>query len=418
MVELYYKRDNCRLCGSSELDMAASLAPMPIATPNFNVEDADGSGRVFTEGIPLDLYLCRDCGHVQILDIGNPDLQYRNYVYNTSHSLGLREHFGAYAKEVIARLQPPTGRLIVELGSNDGTLLRFFKDAGFRVLGVDPATRIAEEATASGIETIPAFFNASVAGEIVAKHGQAKIIVANNMIANVDDIIGFRDGIAELMAPDGVFIFETQYGKDVFEKMLLDTVYHEHLSYFNVKPALSFFEAANMQVFDAELISTKGGSIRVFVKKIGGPNTVSSNLGKIVATEEREGWYDLATYSDFAKKVRAIRERLAGLVSTEQATGNIVVGYGVSVGTTSLLPQFGLEEKLDFLVDDNPLRGPTLKGPGYNIPVHLPSMLYERTPGMIVVFAWRYVEPIMTKHPDLVAKGVKFVVPLPEVAVL
>jgi hypothetical protein len=159
MKNLFYKRDTCRLCHSRRQELVVPMAGMPIGTPNFQVPDAGVDDPVFRTAVPLELYLCRDCGHLQILHVGNPEIQYRHYVYTTSISLGLREHFATYADDVIRRYAvAPT--LVVELGSNDGSLLGFFKERGMKVLGADPAVDIAKRGTANGIETIPDFFTA------------------------------------------------------------------------------------------------------------------------------------------------------------------------------------------------------------------------------------------------------------------
>ena len=232
-VFLYRELERCLLCGGSDLINVVPLQSIPIATPNFAMPSEPELARQALSGVPLDIFQCAGCGHLQVGQIGNPDLQYRDYVYTTSLSLGLPEHFKTYAAQVIDRHQPPTGSLIVEVGSNDGTLLRAFKERGYRVLGVDPARAIAEAATKAGIETIGDFFSEATACDIERRFGKAQVIIANNMIANVPDLQDYMRGIRALLAPDGVFVFETQYGADVIEHNLLDTVYHEHFPIFS-----------------------------------------------------------------------------------------------------------------------------------------------------------------------------------------
>ena len=417
MTDLYYKRDNCRLCGSSNVDLAVPLNPMPIATPNFRVPGADRDAPVYREGVPLELYLCRDCGHSQVLHVGNPDVQYGNYVYTTSLSLGLPEHFVEYAKVVLAVRKPVQESLIVEFGSNDGTLLRCFKAEGMRVIGIDPAKAIAEAATTSGVETYNAFFSPDVAETIKSAHGPASVLIANNVIANIDDMDPVALGVKALLAEDGIFVFETQYGADVIRDMLLDTVYHEHLSYFNVKPLAGFFGRHGMQIIDVEHIWTKGGSIRVTVQHAGGPGDVSGAVTEIIAEEDDQGMNDLSSYQGFADRVEALREKLTAIADEQHAKGKTVGGYGMSVGTTTLLSQFGLTEKIDFLFDDDPDKETHLSGPGYDIPVLGPDAVYNKDPGIIIVFAWRYAEPIMAKHGKYLDGGGAFIVPLPEITV-
>lgn len=417
MTDLYYRRETCRLCGSARVELAVPLRPIPIATPNFRVPDADRNSPVFREAVPLELHLCADCGLLQVLHVGNPELQYGNYVYRTSLSLGLPEHFREYARAVLKAHRPPAGALVLEFGSNDGTLLRAFKGEGMRVVGVDPARDIAKKATEAGIETVNAFFSAGVARRIRESHGAARLIIANNVIANIDGLDPVAEGVRELMAPDGAFLFETQYGLDVIEKMLLDTIYHEHLSYFNVKPLASFFARHRMQVIDVEPIPTKGGSIRVTVQHAGGPYSVSGRVAAAVAEEERCGMYDLARYRKFADGVAALRRRLNALADEQEAAGRAFCGYGMSVGTTTLLAQFGLAGRIACLFDDDPDKESVLSGPGYDIPLYSPKAVLEKNPGAIVIFAWRYAEPIMDKHGAYRVRGGTFIVPLPEISV-
>lgn len=272
-------------------------------------------------------------------------------------SLGLREHFAGYANDVVSRFGIAPGSLVVELGSNDGSLLGFFKERGMRVLGVDPAVDIARRATEAGIETIGDFFTDAIGHRILQSHGAASVVIANNMIANVDNLDPLVIGVRDVLAPDGLFVFETQYGVDVTEKNLLDTVYHEHLSYFNIKPLTRFFARLGMEVIDVQHIWTKGGSIRVTVQRAGGAKKPSAEVARFIAEEDRLGVDQPAYYAPYVKRIAAIRDELVAMADAAHARGQLVAGYGVSVGTTTLLPQFGLENKIDFLVDDDPKRG-------------------------------------------------------------
>lgn len=413
-MKLYERRPQCVLCGSAAMDEVVPLEPMPIATPNFHVS-AGVSEAAFREGVPLGIHQCRACGHLQVIYFGNPELQYRDYVYTTSVSLGLPEHFRTYAAEIVANLQLPAGGLVVELGSNDGTLLRAFRETGKRVLGVDPARRIAEEATAAGIPTVPDFFTAGLARTLAAEHGRAALIVANNVVANVEPMGDLADGVAALLADDGVFVFETQYGADVIEHNLLDTVYHEHISYFLLTPLVAFFAARGLALFDVMRVPTKGGSFRAFVQRAGGTRATTRRLRELLDREAREGMFAQPFYDRLTRELAGIRTELRALVDAARARGEGVAGYGVSVGTTTLLPQFGLTRDIDFLVDDAPGKTPELIGPDYAIPVVGRDELLARRPGIVIVFAWRYADAIAAKNAAYLAAGGTFVVPLPHV---
>jgi hypothetical protein len=413
-MKLYERRAQCVLCGSPDLDEVVPLEPMPIATPNFSVT-AGISDAAFREGVPLGIHQCRACGHLQVIYFGNPELQYRDYVYTTSVSLGLPEHFRTYAAEIVAMLKLPADGLVVELGSNDGTLLRAFAGTGKRVLGVDPARRIAEAATAAGIPTEPDFFTSALAKRLAGEHGRASLIVANNVVANVEPMGDLADGVASLLADDGVFVFETQYGADVIEHNLLDTVYHEHISYFLLKPLAGFFAAHGLALFDVVRVPTKGGSFRAFVQRAGGARPTTDRLRELLEREDREGMFATPFYQRLSRELDGIRAELRTLVDAARARGQGVAGYGVSVGTTTLLAQFGLTRDIDFLVDDAPGKAPELIGPDYAIPVVGRDELLARMPGIVIVFAWRYIEPIAAGNGPYLAAGGTFVVPLPHV---
>lgn len=415
MRPLYRPLKQCILCRSAALEVAVPLAPMPIATPTFAVpEHLRGKEEAFAAA-PLDLMLCTACGHLQTSTVIDPEFNYSNYVYKTASSLGLVEHFRGLADRVRERLAPRANDLVVEIGSNDGSLLRFFKDRGQRVLGVDPAEKIAEAATAAGIPTLARFFNPDLAHEIAAQHGQAAVMIANNVIANVEDVSLFTKGLDALLAPAGCFVFETQYGADVIDRLLLDTVYTEHLSYCMIRPLVTHFAAHGYQVIDVERIPTKGGSIRVTVQRKGAGRPVSGNVAAIVAEEERRGMFGRAYYQAFSRRVQDIGTRLNAVVDAEEKRGRFVAGYGVSVGTSTLLHQFRLVGRIRCLFDDNPEKETHLRGPGYAIPVLPPTAVVEQNPDAIIIFAWRYADPIIAKQHAYLASGGRFVIPLPEV---
>ena len=409
-------RKTCRLCGSPRIVRSIPLANVPIVSPNVGAE-ADASGRRLTRIVaPLDNYLCEGCGLIQLVHVVDPTLIYRSYLYRTAVSLGLTEHFRGLSRAVIARAALEPGELVVEFGSNDGTLLGFFRDSGMSVQGVDPAERIAAEASAKGVPTRADFFDPAVAADIRATRGPARAVLANNAMANIDDLGAILRGVKTLLAPDGVFVFETQYALDVFEKTLLDVIYHEHISTFSVQPVARSFAAQGLTVFDVERLPTKGGSVRFWVEHTGGPYAVAPRVAELIDLERRTGLYDLAYHARFGKKIARIKAGLHRLIAAARAGERKIAAYGTSVGCAALIHQFELADKLDFLFDDTPFKD-RLDGPGYDLPVHKGDAVSRYDPALIVVLAWRYAEPIMRRHPDYLSRGGRFVTPLPEISV-
>jgi SAM-dependent methyltransferase len=255
-------RKTCRMCDSAELHVILRLEPTPPGDHYVTAAALD----VPQPAYPMTLVMCERCGLAQLPDVVDPEILYRDYIYNTSISLGLVRHFDEYAAAVIERAAVPAESLVIDIGSNDGTLLRAFKNRGMRVLGVDPARDVARKATEAGLETRTDFFDSRVAVEIRRERGPAAIVTANNVFANVDDLQEFVEGVRLVLAPDGVFVFETGYFPDLVNQSIIDNIYQEHLSYYSVKPLLQFFRRHGMQLVAVDHEPTKGGSIRGFVQ--------------------------------------------------------------------------------------------------------------------------------------------------------
>ena len=365
----------------------------------------------------MDVFLCRACKHTQLLDVVDPELLFGNYTYVTSVSLGLVNHFERLADKLASRLQLGPQSLIVEIGSNDGTLLRLLKRTGARVLGVDPAREIARRATESGIQTIPAFFTSAEASRIEKEHGKASLFIANNVFAHSDALADITDGIRHLLRPDGVFVFEVSYMVDIVENMIWDTIFHEHLSYHAIHPFVNFFNLHGMELFDIERIPTKGGSIRGFAQLKGGPRPIAPAVPELLALEEKLEFGKPETFRRFADRINSTKQDVLELLGRLRAEGKRVAGYGASATVTTLLHQFELGDKLDFIVDDNPVKQGTYS-PGHHIPVLPPSALAERRPDAVVILAWIYAEPIMQKNRAYKENGGQFIIPNPTVRVV
>ena len=414
MTSWFTKRQTCRMCDSREVECVVPLGEIPIVTPNVDVKQAAAQfAGLQAQTVPLGLYLCRACRHLQLFDVVNPDVQYNNFNYTTSISLGLPEHFRKFAGEVIDAVGAKPGALVLEVGSNDGTLLRAFKERGMKVLGVDPAQKIAARATESGIDTLATFYTEKLAKDLRAKHGPAEIVIANNTFANLDNLADFAAAVRASLAPSGVYVFETQYGADVVEKTLIDTVYHEHLSYFMAKPLDQYFARHGMQLIDLQRIWTKGGSIRGTVQLAGGPRPRAAAVDALIADEKQGGYDGVAPFRKLADDVAAVKKDVAAMVEARRKSGKRIAGYGASVGTVTLIQQFQLGQVLEFIADDKPLCE-QIAGAGYRIPVLRSEQIYERMPDAIVILAWRYTDPIVGKHQRFLDGGGEFIIPLPK----
>jgi SAM-dependent methyltransferase len=390
------------------------LNPLPLVSPNVGIEPG-AAAEASQVSVPADLYLCADCGLLQLTAVIDPAFQYNRFKYVTTISVGLPEHFRKSADDILACAALPRVGRVLEIGSNDGTLLRAFSERGWEILGIDPAERAAEVARSRNVPTIVGFFNTASARDIHGRIGGADLVVANNTLANIDDLDEVAHGLGTVLGTDGVFVFETSYGASVVLKTLLDTIYHEHLSYFMVKPLRAYFARHGFELFDVCEIPTKGGSIRGFVQRAGGSRMVSNKVAEMIAAEEDEGLYAHLAYHRMSRAIEATRRTLEEILDSSRAR-NGVAAYGASVGCVTLINQFGLAKNLTCVFDDQPLLD-SIVGPDYNIPVLASPEIYSRRPELIVILAWRYADLIMQKHRPFQRAGGRFVLPLPRVTV-
>ena len=408
-----HRRNDCRLCQSKNLELVLPLKPSALADSYLPADQCNHEQPRYS----LDTYLCLDCGHVQLLEVVDPRIMFSHYLYVTSVSLGLLEHFRKYAQEVVETLNPAAGSLAIDIGSNEGALLKNFKAHGLRVLGVDAAQNIAALANAAGIETIADFFTADLARKIKQSHGPATILTANNVFAHSDALGDMADGIRELLADDGVFVFEVVYLLDLVQQLTFDTIYHEHLSHHSIKPFQIFFRRHGMELFHVERNRSKGGSIRGFVQLANGPRPASPSVGELLALEEQVGLAKPKIFQDLFARLEGLKNDLQTLLRDLKAQGKHIAGYGASASVTTLVHHFEIAEFFDFIVDDDPRRQ-GLYSPGFHIPVVAKAALAERKPDYVVVLAWQYATPIMSKNQAFADHGGKFIVPMPELTVI
>ena len=409
MSKSFYQRDTCRLCGGKNLENVLPLAPTALCDAYVPPERVN----VVQEIYPLDLFLCRDCGYVFLPYVVDPEIIYLDYIYVTTSSMGLADHFKEYADEVMRRMKPSEKSLTIDLGSNDGTLLKYFKQHGMRVLGIEPAHEIAREATESGIKTLPNFFNSKLADSIKSEYGSASIITINNLFANIDDLYDVTEGVRKILAPDGVFILESSYLGDMIRNMVFDFIYHEHLSYLSVKPLMNFFRRFDMEIIDIERVPTKGGSLRYYIQKIDEPRPLSPSVSEMEAYEDSCGLDRPESFKAFAGRINKRKSKLVGALKALKSQGKSIAGYGGSATSTTLVYHFDIGNMMDYIADDNPAKHNTLS-PGLHIPVLPSDVIYERRPDYIIMLAWRYFDPIAKKHQAYMDQGGHFIRPLPD----
>ena len=408
------KRPQCRLCRSSKLSSILKLASTPPANAFVSKENL----HIRQKKYPLELFFCEDCFHVQLTEVVDPVELFENYVYVSGTSPVFVEHFSNYAKEIVNTYKPSLQNYILDIGSNDGTLLKFFKNMGYQTIGVDPAISISKKAQEDGINTINEFFNYKTSEKIKEKYSTASLITANNVFAHSDDLIGITKAIKNLLSPNGLFVFEVSYLLDVYQKTLFDTIYHEHLSYHSVIPLIKFFQSNEMELIDVSRINTHGGSIRCVVKNIEDKRPINKSVLNLVNLEKSISLNNKKTFKNFANNIKERKKSLIEFLNKLKSQNKLIAGFGAPAKATTLMYEFGLKDDvLDFIVDDSPLKQ-GLYSPGLHIPVLPSSSIKALKPDYLLILAWNFSDSIIKNNEEFSNSGGKFIIPLPNLRII
>jgi SAM-dependent methyltransferase len=406
-------RKTCRLCDSPKVELVVKLEPIPLSE-NYAVTSEAGKK---APRYPVDVYMCAACGHVQQLDVIDSESLWAGYTYFSGQAVGMADHFKQVAAKIRSTYQPPAGSLVIDIGSNDGSLLRPFKDAGHRVLGIDPATEIARQATQSGIETIPELMSLRLAREVREKHGAAHVVCMFNAFAHADNMGEVADSIRTMLAPDGVFVFEAQYLLDIIDRVLIATIFHEHMSHHSVKPLVQFLGRHGMELIDVERAPIQHGSLIGTVQLNGGKRPVQASVGELLELEARRGLDKVETLKQFGKRVMQLRERTSSLAREWEESGVSVAGYGAARSGPTLISQLGLSGVIDYIVDDHPQKV-NLYSSGDGIQIVPTAELLKRMPAYTVILAWVHAAKIIETNRAYLEKGGHFIVLCPETRVV
>ena len=380
----------CRLCGSANLEAVLSFPDSPAG-------DLYKSGKevaVELPRFPLGCNLCVNCGHVQLNFFVDPVVIYSEYIYVTSDSLGLGQHFQDYADDLLGYMQPKTPQTILEIGCNDGNLLEKLCQAGHLGIGLDPAEYPLGIAASKGLKVVQEYFSTESSRQIKNLYGSMDIIIANNVLANVENLNEVFGCFQELISNQGVIVFETGYLEHIISKKVIDNIHHEHIDYFSVKPLINFLEKFGLYIDRVVINGSKGSSIRVFAK-IGPITLTSTEVLSIASTEVSHGYFELETYSKLKTEIEKERFRIKNFINENRKLGHQIVGYGAAIGSTTLLLALDLEDEFDYLVDDNPRRVGKYS-PGAGIPVISVAEI-SKAGSAVIVLAWRYEKLILPK---------------------
>lgn len=402
------------MCKGKNLKKIIRLSPTPPANAFLMKQDLKKKESFF----PLQVNFCTDCGNLQLTHVVSPELLFRNYVYVSSTSPVFIAHFEEYADDLIKRFKLNNKSLTIDIGSNDGILLKPLKKNGVQVVGIDPAVGIAKKVTKEGIKTFPNFLSTHLAKKIVKEYGLADVVCANNVFAHINDLDEIVESVKILTKDEGVFVIEFPYLIDFIEKNYFDLIYHEHLSYLSIRSLRALFKRHNMEIFDAKKVSSHGGSMRVYVKKLDAKYKVQPIIKKLVDEEKKLGFDNIKTYLKFAKKIEENKKKLIKLLQLLKSEGKTIIGYGAPAKGNTLLNYFKIGPKIvDYIVDDSKYKQ-GLYTPGTHILVVPFEKIAETKPDYIFILAWNFAIPLMKKLSDYKKAGGHFIIPVPEATII
>jgi 2-polyprenyl-3-methyl-5-hydroxy-6-metoxy-1,4-benzoquinol methylase len=402
----------CRSCGTPLEHVFVDLGLSPISNA-MRSPGQDGEPEAF---YPLKTFVCSVCKLVQIQDVASREAHFHgDYTYFSSYSASWLRHAEAYAVMMVERFSLDGESHVVEVASNDGYLLQYFKARGVPVLGVDPAANCAEAAERQhGITTLTRFFGAELAAELAGSGRGADVIAANNVLAHVPDINDFTAGFARLLKPGGVLTVEFPHLLRLIEANYFDTIYHEHYSYLSLLAVERLFARHGLEVFDLEELATHGGSLRLFTGHRGAHGEAGARVKAFRNREAAAGLDTLAAYADFAGRVRATKRAILSLLIGLKNEGKTIVGYGAPAKGNTLLNYCGVRSDfLDYTVDANPHKQGLLL-PGTGVPVFAPARVFETRPDYVLILPWNLKDEIMAHMEGIRAWGGRFILPLPE----
>ena len=407
------KIDKCQICNSINLIEVMKLGDQPLA--NSLIKDISDENLV--QKYPVNIIRCKDCGLLQIDYIVDQKKVYHpDYPYLPGITPTVDKEQKELSYYLCKSLNLKKNDLVVDIGSNDGSLLRYFKEQGLKTLGVEP-TNIAQIANANGIDTIQSFFNKEITDEIKSKNGTAKLLTSTNVFAHMSTLGDVMDGITNLIDDDGYYAFENHYIMEILDKLQYDTFYHEHLRTYSILSLIRLFEMYNLCLFDAQIVSRYGGSIRCIVSKKERKKT--ERLEELLK-KEKHALIDNCelTYKNFKGKVEKSRTDLMNLIDELKSDGKTIVAKSCPARAVVLLSYCGLNNKhLDYVAEQPTSLKLNYYIPGTNLKIVEDSILTKDEPDYILLLAWHLSQPIIDKWKKRGIKS-KFIVPLPEVKII
>jgi len=406
----------CRSCGSPLQKPFLDLGNSPLSNGYLSEKNI----HVMEPYFPLEIYFCPHCSLVQLDVFEAPEQIFSSdYAYFSSYSSSWLAHCKAYVKMMVKRFGYTRDSSVMEIASNDGYLLQYFKAHCIPVRGVEPAKNTAEIAIGKGIPTDITFFNTGYANEMVSRNCLADLIIGNNVLAHNPNLNDFAEGLRIALKPHGVITMEFPHLLQLMANNQFDTIYQEHYSYLSLHAVRYLFNAHHLEIFDVDELSTHGGSLRIYAKHMGDPtNEISPCVAELLDKEKQAGLLDPTTYEKFRMNVEATKRALLQCLIAAKNEGKTIVGYGAPAKGNTLLNYCGIRtDFLDYTVDVNPHKQ-NLFLPGTHIPIKQPDQIRHDKPDYILILPWNIRKEIMEQLSFAREWGGKFIIPIPEVRVI
>jgi SAM-dependent methyltransferase len=412
----YKEISECRICKGTRLQQYVNLEYMPLVNHYVKPDYQSQKDEVY----PLRVNYCLDCSLSQLSIVLDPAKLFTYYAYRSSISGEFSKHCQLLAENAKKRFDLRSNELALDIGSNDGSMLYQFKQLGIQVLGIEPAKNLAQLAVQRSIPTIAEFWNVKTANHLRSKNKAAKLITAMNVFAHVHDLDEFLMGINIALDDEGIFILEFPWLLKLIEQVEFDTIYHEHLSYFLLKPLIHLFNRHSLTVIDVEVYAIHGGSLRLYLKKQTSTKWESHtrNIDSILKMEEEAGLYHWDAYANFFQKIVTIRNNLCDLIHHLKSQGKKIVTYGASAKGCILTNfcNFGRED-INYIIDDTPEKKNYLS-PGTHLPIVSVESLLQDKPDYILILAWNFSSEIIKKVRDLNIYSGSYIIPIPEIQIV
>lgn len=404
----------CRFCQKPLVDVFVDLGTSPLSN-SYVPKEKMNQGEVF---YPLKAHVCRECFLVQLEEYQSPVGIFSDYAYLSSCSDSWLAHARQYTDDIVEEYKLGNHSQVVELASNDGYLLQYFRQKNIPAFGIEPAANVAKIAQEKGIDTLVEFFGVELARRLSSQGTCADLVIANNVLAHVPDLNDFVEGINILLSKNGIVTAEFPYLLKLMDENQFDTIYHEHFSYFSFLTINRVFAAHGMRIFDVKHLKTHGGSLRIYACHTDSAYVETPRIQALLAEEYRRGADQLEFYLSFCRQVEQSKRRILSFLIEAKSTGKRICGYGAPAKGNTLLNYCGIRSDLiDFTVDKNPIKQNTFL-PGTRIPVYGPEKILEFRPDYLVILLWNIRDEIMRQEEHIREWGGRFVTFIPEVEIL